>query len=80
MPKENEPITQRPNPPEDSVEETREYHGKHREEDEALPGGGGNKGGLNKDSGDGTKGGSRQNIGQPKGNFGKTRGSSRQRS
>jgi hypothetical protein len=79
MPKEKEPITQRPNPPEESVEETSEYHGKHRENDEALPGSGGTKGGLNKAS-DGDARGSRQNVGQPKGNSGKTRGSRRERS
>jgi hypothetical protein len=70
MPKQERPITERPNPAEGSVQEPREHHGKHREDDEALPGTGSTKGGLNKGSGAGQK----QNTGKPKGDSGKPRG------
>jgi hypothetical protein len=70
MPKQERPITDRPNPADESVQEPRQRHGKHREDDEALRGSGGTKGGLNKGSSTGTK----QNTGKPTGDSGKPRG------
>jgi hypothetical protein len=72
MPKQKQPVTRRPNAEEERGTGTREYHGKHREEDEALPGRGSTKGGLNRSSG---TSGRKQNTGLPKGNSSKTRGS-----
>jgi hypothetical protein len=77
MPKQNQPITRRTNAEKESVASTREHHGKHRENDEALPGRGSTKGGLNRSSG---TGGRKQNSGLPKGNSSKTRGSRGSRS
>src|SRR4051812_35626583 len=56
MPHRKKPITQRPKIEDESTGNPREHHGKHREADEALPGTGGTKGGLNKRSGGGTLG------------------------
>lgn len=52
MPQSNRPITKRPKVEDESTgEPPAEKHGKHRERDESLPGSGGDKGGLNKQSG-----------------------------
>jgi hypothetical protein len=56
MPQRKKPIKQRPKVEDESTGNPTEYHGKHREQDEALPGRGGTKGGLNKNSGGGTLG------------------------
>jgi hypothetical protein len=61
MPKQRQRITERPKVEDESTGNGSEFHGKHREGDEALPGRGSTKGGMNRDSGDGTKGG-RQNV------------------
>ena len=66
MPQQKQPITDRPRV-DDRTEGDPEFHGKHSEGDEGLPGAGGTKGGLNRDAGDGSRG-SRQNDGRPKGN------------
>lgn len=50
MPQRKEPIKQRPKVEDESTGKPDEHHGKHQEKDEALPGKGGNKGGLNKES------------------------------
>ena len=55
MPKQNQPITDRPKVEDESTGNGTERHGKHRETDVALPGKGSTKGGLNKDAGEGTK-------------------------
>lgn len=56
MPQRNEPIKERPKVEDESTgPEPAERHGKHRQEDEALPGKGSAKGGMNRESG--TKGG-----------------------
>lgn len=60
MPKQERPITQRPKVEDESTGNGTEFHGKHREDDEALPGRGSTKGGLNRQSGGGTKGGRAQ--------------------
>lgn len=52
MPQSNEPIKKRPKVEDESIgEPPAEKTGKHRERDEALPGRGGSKGGLDKESG-----------------------------
>jgi hypothetical protein len=62
MPHRKKPIKQRPKVEDESTGNPREYHGKHGEDDESLPGRGGRKGGLNKASGRGTLG-TKQNQG-----------------
>jgi hypothetical protein len=62
MPKQKQPITQRPKAEDESVGSGGQRKGKHREEDEALPGSGGTKAGLNRASG---TGGEKQNEGRP---------------
>jgi len=52
MPKQKQPITERPKVEDESIGTGTERHGKHREEDEALPGKGDDKGGLSKYSGE----------------------------
>ena len=59
MPQRNEPITERPKIEDESTGEPTVHHGTHRQEDEALPGSGGDKGGLNKQSGGDTR---RRNV------------------
>lgn len=54
MPQQNRPITRRPKTEDESTGNGSELHGKHREDDEALPGKGSTKGGLNRDAGGGT--------------------------
>ena len=51
MPQQKQPITQKPKVEDESIGHAAEKHGKHKEQDEALPGKGSTKGGLNKDSG-----------------------------
>ena len=51
MPQQKQPITQKPKVEDEHTGHGSEKHGKHREQDEALPGKGSTKGGLNKDSG-----------------------------
>jgi hypothetical protein len=51
MPTSNRDITERPKVEDESVGRGSEHHGKHREGDEALPGSGGDKAGLNKAAG-----------------------------
>lgn len=51
MPQENRPITERPKVEDESTGRGSEKHGKHREDDEALPGKGSEKGGLGRESG-----------------------------
>ena len=51
MPQRKQPITDKPKVLDQSTGEGSEKHGKHREQDEALPGKGSTKGGLNKQSG-----------------------------
>lgn len=48
MPKQERPVTHRPKIEDESTGNGSERHGKHREEDEALPGKGSSVGGLNK--------------------------------
>ena len=48
MPQQEKPVTQRPKDHDETTGDGREQHGKHRETDEALPGRGSTKGGLNK--------------------------------
>ena len=56
MPQRNEPIKERPKAEDESTgNATTEHHGKNREQDEALPGKGSTKGGLNKQSGGETR-------------------------
>lgn len=50
MPHRKKPIKQRPKVDDESIGRPREFHGKHREDDEALPGRGSTKGGLNRQS------------------------------
>jgi hypothetical protein len=64
MPQQKQPITQRPKVEDESIGNPREKHGLHRQRDEALPGKGGDKAGLNKYS---VAGGTKQNTGRPKG-------------
>lgn len=84
MPQAREPIKQRPKVEDESTGNPPEKHGKHREDDEALPGKGGSKGGLNRYSGVGRREGAgskhrrapdptrgrKQNRGRPKGGTG----------
>ena len=51
MPQQKQPVTRKPKVEDESVGRGEEKHGKHREQDEALPGRGSSKGGMNKDSG-----------------------------
>ena len=51
MPQEKQPITKKAKVEDESVGHGSVKHGKHKEQDEALPGKGSTKGGLNKDSG-----------------------------
>ena len=51
MPQRNEPVTRKPKVEDESLGSGSEKHGKHKQQDEALPGKGSAKGGLNKDSG-----------------------------
>ena len=51
MPQQKQPITQKPKVEDEHTGNGAEKHGKHREQDEALPGKGSTKGGLNKQSG-----------------------------
>jgi hypothetical protein len=53
MPQQKQPITERPKVEDESTGHGSERHGTHREGDEALPGRGGDKGGLNRDAGRG---------------------------
>jgi hypothetical protein len=53
MPQRNQPITDRPKVEDESTGNGSGHHGTHREQDEALPGRGSEKGGLNRDSGRG---------------------------
>lgn len=52
MPKQNQPITHRPKVADESTGTGTERHGKHREQDEALPGTGDEKGGLSRYAGE----------------------------
>lgn len=81
MPQKKRPITQRPKVEDESTGNPPDKHGKHREDDEALPGKGGTKAGLNKYSGVARRkkadaehrrpadptGGTKENYGKPKG-------------
>lgn len=51
MPKQNRPIVERPKVEDESTGRGSDRHGRHRTEDEALPGKGSAKGGLNRDAG-----------------------------
>lgn len=51
MPQQKQPVTQKPKVEDESTGHGSEKHGKHRERDEALPGSGGSKGGMNRESG-----------------------------
>jgi hypothetical protein len=55
MPKQNQPITHRPKVEDENTGTGSERHGKHREQDEALPGRGDEKGGLSRYSGESTQ-------------------------
>jgi hypothetical protein len=55
MPQRKQPIKERPKVEDESTGSPSEHHGKHREQDEALPGKGSTKGGLNKQSGGDTR-------------------------
>ena len=55
MPQQKQPITRKPKVEDEHTGSGSEKHGKHREQDEALPGKGSTKGGLNKQSGGNTK-------------------------
>ena len=65
MPHRKKPIKQRPKVEDESTGNPPEYHGKHRTSDEALAGRGSAKGGLNKQSGGGTRGGKQNQGGTP---------------
>lgn len=73
MPHRKKPITFRPKTEDESIGNPPGRRGPHREGDEALPGKGGTKGGLNKASGAGTLG-TRQNAGLPHGRSHKPKG------
>lgn len=60
MPQKNRPITERDKQEDEATGNPRERHGKHRQGDEALPGKGSSKGGLNKEAGRGSQGGGRE--------------------
>jgi hypothetical protein len=80
MPQRKQPITQRPKVEDESTgSDASERHGVHRQQDEALPGGGGTKGGLNKTAGSEGRG-TKQNQGLPQGDSHKTRGLEKDRS
>ena len=55
MPQEKQPITKAPKIEDESTGNGSDRHGKHKQQDEALPGKGSTKGGLNKQSGGDTK-------------------------
>ncbi len=55
MPQREKPIKARSKAEDESTGNPSEHHGKHREQDEALPGEGGTKGGLNTESGGDTR-------------------------
>ena len=55
MPDRERPLKARPKEEDESTGQTTEHHGKHKEQDEALPGKGSEKGGLNKQSGGDTR-------------------------
>ncbi len=55
MPDRERPLKARPKEEDESTGKPTEHHGKHNEQDEALPGKGGEKGGLNKQSGGDTQ-------------------------
>jgi hypothetical protein len=55
MPQRDKPVKARSKAEDESTGNPSEHHGKHREQDEALPGKGSTKGGLNKQSGDDTR-------------------------
>ena len=57
MPQRKQPITEKPKVEDESLGHGSEKHGKHKEQDEALPGKGSTKGGLNKQSRGETPGG-----------------------
>ena len=67
MPRQNRPITHAPTEERSSVGHGSEYHGKHREEDDALPGRGSTKGGLNRSGGEDGEGRSTSGRGRAKG-------------
>jgi hypothetical protein len=48
MPQQKQPITDRPKVEDESTGNGTEFHGTHQQRDEALPGSGGDKAGLNK--------------------------------
>ena len=60
MPQQKQPITRKPKVEDESTGHGSEKHGKHREQDEALPGSGGTKGGLNRDAGEQREGNSEE--------------------
>jgi hypothetical protein len=64
MPQQKRPITERAKDHDESTGNPPDRHGTHKERDEALPGNGGDKAGLDKYTG---AGGVRQNSGTPKG-------------
>jgi len=55
MPDRERPLKARPKEEDESTGQPTEHHGKHKEQDEALPGKGSEKGGLNKQSGGDTQ-------------------------
>jgi hypothetical protein len=71
MPQRKQPITEKPKVEDESTGTGTERHGLHRQNDEALPGSGGTKGGLNKNT---SGGGEKQNEGLPRGDSSKSRG------
>jgi hypothetical protein len=80
MPQRKQPITEKPKVEDESTGSgASERHGVHRQEDEALPGSGGTKGGLDKTAGDGGRG-TKQNEGLPQGDSHKSRGLEKDRS
>jgi hypothetical protein len=52
MPQQKKPITERPGVEDESTGTGSEFHGTHRQDDEALPGRGSEKGGLNRNAGE----------------------------
>lgn len=68
MPQADRPITHRPKVEDESTgdpAEVEERHGKHREEDPGKDGKGSEKGGLNRDSGEGRPGGPKESRQKP---------------
>ena len=55
MPTDGQPVTKKPKVEDEHTGAGTQKHGKHREQDEALPGKGSTKGGLNKQAGGETK-------------------------